>query len=223
MAISFHQRQRTTRDSLYRMSIYLSAQYFLSFFYFLSVRNDLTLISSLNSGKHPPDDINVIVEIPKGSNIKYEIDIETGLLFVDRMLPSSMIYPFNYGFIPKTRESNGDPVDVFILGNDSLVPMSVIQGQPIGILLTEDQDGEDSKIIATPAEKVDATYSGFSELTDIPIHIRKKLEHFIKHHKDLEKDKYVHILRWENKHLAKKVIAEAIERYKKITRNRIIH
>jgi inorganic pyrophosphatase len=173
----------------------------------------LALINSVNSGKHPPDDINVIIEIPKGSNIKYEIDIESGLLFVDRKLPSSMVYPFNYGYIPKTQESSSDPVDVFILGDDPLVPMSLIQARPIGILLTEDQDGEDSKIIAAPVEKVDDTYCAFTDLTSIPIPILNKLEHFIKHHKDLEKGKYVNIISWENKDLAKKVITEAIERY----------
>jgi inorganic pyrophosphatase len=170
-------------------------------------------MNSVNSGSHPPDDINVIIEIPKGSNIKYEIDIDSGLLFVDRKLPSSMVYPFNYGFIPKTQESSGDPVDVFILGDDPLVPMSLIQAHPIGILLTEDQDGEDSKIIAAPVKKVDDTYSALTDLTSIPIPILNKLEHFIRHHKDLEKDKYVNIIRWETKDLAKKVISEAIERY----------
>jgi inorganic pyrophosphatase len=174
---------------------------------------EVTLMNSVNSGTHPPDDINVIIEILKGSNIKYEIDIESGLLFVDRKLPSSMVYPFNYGFIPRTQESSGDPVDVFILGDDPLVPMSLIQAHPIGILLTEDQDGEDSKIIAAPVEKVDDTYSAFSDLTSIPIPILNKLEHFIRHHKDLEKGKYVNIISWENKDLAKKVISEAIERY----------
>jgi inorganic pyrophosphatase len=178
-------------------------------------------MNSVNSGSHPPDDINVIIEISKGSNIKYEIDIESGLLFVDRKLPSSMVYPFNYGFIPKTQESSGDPVDVFILGDDPLVPMSLIQARPIGILLTEDQDGEDSKIIAAPVEKIDDTYSALTDLTSIPIPILNKLEHFIRHHKDLERGKYVNIIRWENKDLAKKVISEAIERYNnnKMTRD----
>jgi inorganic pyrophosphatase len=114
-----------------------------------------------------------------------------------------MVYPFNYGFIPNTREVSGDPVDVFILGDDPLVPISVIQAHPIGILLTEDQDGEDSKIIAAPFEKVDDIYSAFTDLTSITIPIRNKLEYFIRHHKDLEKGKYVNIIRWENKNLAK--------------------
>jgi inorganic pyrophosphatase len=114
-----------------------------------------------------------------------------------------MVYPFNYGFIPNTRENSGDLVDVFVLGDDPLVPISIIQAHPMGILLTEDQDGKDSKIIAAPFEKVDDTYSAFTDLTSITIPIRNKLEHFIRHHKDLEKGKYVNIIRWENKNLAK--------------------
>ena len=155
----------------------------------------------------------MIIEIPKGNNIKYEIDVESGLLFANRKLPSSMIYPCNYGFIPRTRESNGDPVDVFILGDDPLLPMSVMEANPIGILLTEDQDGKDSKIIAKPVEKVDATYCMLTDLTDIPPTILNTLEHFVLHHKDLEKDKYVKIERWDNKTLAKTIISEAINRY----------
>jgi inorganic pyrophosphatase len=173
----------------------------------------MTLVNSINSGKNTPDIINVIIEIPKGNNIKYEIDVESGLLFVNRKLPSSMIYPCNYGFIPRTRESNGDPVDVFILGDDPLLPMSVIAANPIGILLTEDQDGEDSKIIAKPVEKVDVTYCMLTDLTDIPSTILNTLEDFVQHHKDLENDKYVKIQRWDNKTIAKKIISEAISRY----------
>jgi inorganic pyrophosphatase len=190
------------------------------FFYdfFVSVRNDLTFINSVKIGKDPPENVNVIIEIPKGSNIKYEIDIESGLLLVDRKLPTSMVYPFNYGFIPMTRESNGDPVDVFILGDDPLLPMSIILAHPLGILLTEDQDGQDSKIVAAPAKKVDDTYSALTDLTSISIPIRNKLEHFIQHHKDLEEGKFVNIIGWENKNVAEKMIIEAIKSYRRIAR-----
>ena len=125
---------------------------------------------------------------------------------MDRKLPTSMVYPFNYGFIPMTRESNGDPVDVFILGDDPLLPMSIIQAHPLGILLTEDQDGQDSKIVAAPAKKVDDTYSALTDLTSISIPIRNKLEHFIQHHKDLEEYNYVNIIGWKNKNVAEKII-----------------
>ena len=184
----------------------------------VSIRNNLSYINSAKTGKDPPGDINVIIEIPKGSNIKYEIDIECGLLLVDRKLPTSMVYPFNYGFIPMTKESNGDPVDVFILGDDPLLPMSIIQAHPIGVLLTEDQDGQDSKIVAVPVEKVDSYYSALNDLTNLSIPIRNKLEHFIQHHKDLEEYKYVNIIGWKNKNVAEKIITEAIETYRRMER-----
>jgi inorganic pyrophosphatase len=185
----------------------------------VSIRNNLSYINSAKTGKDPPGDINVIIEIPKGSNIKYEIDIECGLLLVDRKLPTSMVYPFNYGFIPMTKESNGDPVDVFILGDDPLLPMSIIQVHPIGVLLTEDQDGQDSKIVAVPVEKVDSYYSALNDLTSLSIPIRNKLEHFIQHHKDLEEYKYVNIIGWKNKNVAEKIITEAIETYRRMERD----
>jgi inorganic pyrophosphatase len=185
----------------------------------VSIRNNLSYINSAKTGKDPPGDINVIIEIPKGSNIKYEIDIECGLLLVDRKLPTSMVYPFNYGFIPMTKESNGDPVDVFILGDDPLLPMSIIQVHPIGVLLTEDQDGQDSKIVAVPVEKVDSYYSALKDLTSLSIPIRNKLEHFIQHHKDLEEYKYVNIIGWKNKNVAEKIITEAIETYRRMERD----
>ena len=101
-------------------------------------------IDALSAGKNPPDEINVLIEIPKGSNIKYEIDSETGALFVDRILSTSMSYPCNYGFIPNTKEEDGDPVDVFVLSNNPVVVMSIIRCKPNR--LTKDQDGQDSKI-----------------------------------------------------------------------------
>src|SRR5690242_19581300 len=120
-------------------------------------------LAALSAGKNPPDEVNVVIEISKGSNIKYEVDPETGALFVDRILSTSMSYPCNYGFIPKTKEDDGDPVDVFVLVNDPVdvfvlvndpvVLMSIIRCRPVGVLLTEDQDGKDCKIIAVPLAK----------------------------------------------------------------------
>ena len=173
----------------------------------------MIFISKLNSDNNPQDDINVIVEIPKGSNIKYEIDVENGALFVDRKLSTTMFYPFNYGFIPNTKEDDGDPVDVFVLGDYPLVPMSVIRANPVGVLLTEDQDGQDSKIIAVPIEKVDPSFSNVTDINSIAEHIRNQIKHFIEHHKELEKGKYVRVVGWEDKEVAKKNISKAIERY----------
>jgi inorganic pyrophosphatase len=114
----------------------------------------LSAIDILKSGRNPPDEINVVVEIPKASSIKYEIDPKSGEISMDRMLFPAMFYPFNYGFIPQTREEDGDdggadPIDVFILGNYSLMPKSVIVCRPVGVLLTEDQGGIDPKIVSS--------------------------------------------------------------------------
>jgi inorganic pyrophosphatase len=116
-------------------------------------------LNALNAGKNAPYEINVVIEIPKGSNIKYEIGSEAeGGLFVDRILSVSISYPCNYGFIPKTKEDNGDPVDVFVLSNNPLAVMSIIRCKPIGVLSTKDQDGQDSKIIAVPIANIDSYY-----------------------------------------------------------------
>jgi inorganic pyrophosphatase len=175
----------------------------------------LTVINKLNSDKNRSDEINVIVEIPKGSNIKYEIDAESGEIFVDRRLSTAMFYPCNYGFIPNTREEDGDPLDVFVLGDDPVVPMSVIRARPVGILLTEDQEGQDSKIIAVPNTKLDPSFSTVRDINSIEEHILNQIKHFIEHHKDLEKGKYVKVIRWEGKEVAKENISKAIERYNK--------
>jgi inorganic pyrophosphatase len=172
-------------------------------------------LEALSAGKNPPDEINVLIEIPKGSNIKYEIDSETGALFVDRILSTSMSYPCNYGFIPKTKEEDGDPVDVFVLSNDPLVTMSIIRCQPVELLLTEDQAGQDSKIIAVPITKIDPDFSSITDLTNIPEHTLSQLKHFIEHHKDLEEGKYVMIKGLEREEVAKKKISESIENYNK--------
>jgi len=176
---------------------------------------ELGLVDKLKAGKNPPDEINVVVEIPKGSNIKYEIDDETGAIFVDRKLFTAMFYPCNYGFVPQTKEKDGDPVDVLVLGNDPVVPASVIRAIPVGVLITADEEGEDSKIVAVPIAKVDPSFSDVREISDVPQHIQEQIKHFFEHYKELEKGKYVKVKSWENKESAKKKISEALERYKK--------
>jgi len=161
------------------------------------------------------DEIDVLIEISKGSNIKYEMDFKTCKLSVDRKLSTSMYYPYNYRFIPNTEDSTGDPVDVFVLGDDPFAPMSIIRSRPIAVLLTEDQGGPDPKIIAAPIDKVDASLSNVLELKSIQNHICATLEHFVLHHKDLEKGKYVKITGWRDKQFAKEIISGAIERCSK--------
>ena len=161
------------------------------------------------------DEIDVLIEISKDSNIKYEMDFKTRKLSVDRMLSTSMYYPYNYGFVPNTEDSTGDPVDVFVLGDDPFVPLSTIKSRPIAVILTEDQGGPDPKIIAAPIDKIDPSLSSVSDLKGIPNHVYAKLEHFVLHHKDLEKGKYVKIIGWRDKEFAKEIISEAIERWSK--------
>jgi inorganic pyrophosphatase len=174
----------------------------------------MNLFNNLSSGKNPPYDIYAVIEIPKDSNIKYELDEKTGLLFVDRKLYTSMTYPFNYGFIPQTKEEDGDPIDVLILSNDQYSPLSIIRSKPIGVLIMEDEEGKDSKIIAVPDKKIDSDYSKFDEIDQINNGVREKIKHFFEHYKELEKDKFVKVINWENKNRAQEIVAQGIKRFK---------
>ena len=171
--------------------------------------------NQIGAGKNPPSDIYVVVEIPKNSNIKYELDEETGILFVDRKLHTSMVYPFNYGFVPQTKEEDGDPIDILILGNDQFSPLSVVKSKPIGVLIMEDEEGKDSKIIAVAHEKIDFDYSRFNEINQMDGRTLDKIKHFFEHYKELEKGKFVKVTGWENSKVAERVINEGIERFKK--------
>jgi inorganic pyrophosphatase len=180
----------------------------------------LNFIELLPTGKSPPEDINIVIEIPKGSNIKYEYSSDDNILHIDRILSVEMVYPFNYGFIPKTIEtldnnSNFDNLDAFVLHIDPLYPLSVINCIPIGVIITEDQDGLDSKIIAIPNQKI-MNYNKIMDLKDVNLSHLDKLKHFIEHHKDLEKEKFVKIKEFGDKTRAKKLILTAMENYKKI-------
>ena len=180
----------------------------------------MNFVEKLNAGIHPPDDINVVIEISKGSNIKHELNLDNGILYIDRILSVEMVYPFNYGFIPQTIENldndskNIDNLDVFVIGIDSLQPLSVINCTPIGIIFTEDQDGLDSKIIAAPISKI-VDWSAIGDSNDFNPHLLNKLKHFIEHHKDLEKDKFVKIREFGNKEKSKQIILEAMKNHEK--------
>lgn len=175
------------------------------------MEDELLAIKKITSGSI--EKLNVIVEIPRGSNIKYEVDKDSGLLFVDRKLFTAMFYPCNYGFIPSTLEDDGDPVDVLVLGEFSLVPLSVIRVRAVGVLNTEDEEGIDSKIIAVPIDKIDPGFTSIKDVNDIPENIKNQIEHFFQHYKELEGDKYVKISGWGNKQMADKKILDAISRF----------
>ena len=170
--------------------------------------------NQIGAGKNPPSDIYVVIEIPKNSNIKYELDEETGILFVDRKLHTSMVYPFNYGFVPQTKEEDGDPIDILILSNDEFSPLSVIKSKPIGVLIMEDEEGKDSKIIAVPHEKIDFEYSRFNEIDQLDNRTLDKIKHFFEHYKELEKGKFVKVTGWENSNAAEQIINEGMDRFK---------
>lgn len=167
----------------------------------------------LKPGKNPPEDVYVLVEIPMGSNVKYELDKETGLIFVDRVLFTSMVFPFNYGFIPSTLEEDGDPVDVVLLSYDSFAPGSVVRARPVGLLVMRDEKGPDSKVIAVPHEKIDNRFENIKDVWDIPEPIRERIKHFFEHYKELEKGKWVKVEEWRGKEAALDDIRAALKRY----------
>jgi inorganic pyrophosphatase len=142
------------------------------------------------------------------------VDEKTGILFVDRKLFTSMTYPFNYGFIPQTKEEDGDPIDVLILSNDPYLPLSVIRAKPIGVLIMEDEEGKDSKIILVPDKKIDTRYSKLDDIEQIDEETLDKIKHFFEHYKELEKDKFVKVIEWKNKDVAKQLVTEGMHRFR---------
>ncbi|MEM4825020.1 MAG: inorganic diphosphatase, partial [Desulfurococcaceae archaeon] len=170
----------------------------------------MNMFDRIGPGSRAPSEVNVVIEIPINSGVKYEIDKETGLLLVDRILYTSMVYPFNYGFIPGTLEEDGDPVDVLVISSDPLVPGSIIKVKPIGLLETEDEKGFDSKVVAVPADKIDPRYQNINDIDDLPDAIKQRIEHFFAHYKELEKGKWVKVLGWKKRDHALEKIKQAI-------------
>ena len=172
-------------------------------------------INRIPAGNNPPEDINVIIEVPVGGEpIKYELDKHSGALHVDRFLYTPMRYPGNYGFVPHTLSDDGDPVDVLIANTRELLPGCVINCRPIGVLIMEDDGGEDEKIIAVPSAEVTLRYDSINDYTDLPDITREQIQHFFEHYKDLEPGKWVRIDSWGDADLAKRLIGEGLERAK---------
>ena len=156
-------------------------------------------IDAISIGKNPPEDINVIVEVPVGGHpIKYEMDKEAGTLVVDRFLYTPMTYPGNYGFVPHTLSDDGDPIDVLIASTRPLVPGCVINVRPIGVMMMEDNSGKDEKIIAVPNYHLTKRYDKVKDYTDLPEITLQQIEHFFEHYKDLEPGKWVKIFGWKD-------------------------
>jgi inorganic pyrophosphatase len=172
-------------------------------------------IDAISIGNNPPEDVNVIVEVPVGGHpIKYEMDKDAGTLVVDRFLYTPMTYPGNYGFVPHTLSEDGDPIDVLICNTRPLVPGCVINVRPIGVMVMEDDGGKDEKILAVPVPKLTQRYDKVKNYTDLPEITLKQIEHFFTHYKDLEPGKWVKIGGWQDVDVAKRLITEAIDRYK---------
>ena len=173
-------------------------------------------IDAISIGKNPPEDVNVIVEVPVGGQpIKYEMDKDAGALIVDRFLYTPMTYPGNYGFVPHTLSDDGDPIDVLICNTRPLVPGCVINVRPIGVMIMEDDGGKDEKILAVPVPKLTRRYDKVHNYTDLPEITLKQIEHFFEHYKDLEPGKWVKIFGWKGSKEAGELILEAVERAKK--------
>lgn len=147
--------------------------------------------SKLSVGKNPPQEVNVVIEIPQGSPIKYELDKESGFMKVDRFAFTTMVYPFNYGFIPNTHAEDGDPVDVLVISTYPVQPGCYISVRPIGMLEMEDEAGIDTKILAVPVEKVDPFFAHIKDIGDLNEIEKKKIQHFFNHYKELEVGKWV--------------------------------
>lgn len=170
-------------------------------------------IDKISMGKKAPDEVNVLVENPMGGvPVKYEMDKESGAIFVDRILHTAMFYPGNYGFIPHTLSGDGDPVDVLIVGRLPVMPGAVMPARPVGVLLMEDDGGQDEKIIAVPASKIHPYLDhvkNYSDLADVDL---QQIEHFFTHYKDLEKGKWSKTLGWGDAEHAKRLIREGVDR-----------
>jgi inorganic pyrophosphatase len=164
------------------------------------------------TGKNPPDEINVIIEIPKDAEpVKYEVDKDSGAIFVDRILSTPMRYPCNYGYVPGTLGGDGDPLDVLVVLPMPLIPGSVIPCRPVGVLKMTDEAGSDEKLLAVPATKIFGGYSHIDDIGQVSPHWLERIGHFFAHYKDLEKGKWVRIDGWENAAAAKKIVVEGIQ------------
>jgi inorganic pyrophosphatase len=173
---------------------------------------DLQLIPA---GKNPPKDIYAVIEIPQGGvPVKYEIDKQSGALFVDRFLHTAMFYPGNYGFIPHTLSSDGDPCDVLVASQVPVVPGAVVRCRPVGALLMEDEAGGDEKILAVPVDSLNPFYAGIRSYRDLPVIMCEQIAHFFQHYKDLEKGKWVTVVKWLDVDGAEQLIVDAIARAK---------
>ena len=166
----------------------------------------------VSAGKDVPNDINVIIEIPAQSDpIKFEVDKDSGAIFVDRFMGTTMRYPLNYGYVPHTVAGDGDPVDVLVVTPFPLQPGVVIRCRPVGLLKMEDESGDDAKVVAVPVSKLTPLYDKVHSLEDLPELLLKQTVHFFEHYKDLEPGKWVKVLGWAGVEEAKQEILAGVK------------
>ncbi|MCP4000375.1 MAG: inorganic diphosphatase [Gammaproteobacteria bacterium] len=170
-------------------------------------------LEKITSGKNPPDEVNVVIEVPLGGEpIKYEVDKVSGAMFVDRFLYTATHYPCNYGFIPNTLSDDGDPVDVMVYGSRALVPGAVLGVRPLGVLIMEDEAGLDEKILAVPCQRLTPYYDHIKGHIDLPQLVLDRISHFFEQYKALEPNKWVKVKGWEGIDVAKQLILDGIEK-----------
>ena len=171
-------------------------------------------LNAVPAGKNLPDEVNVIIEIPAQADpVKYEVDKDSGAVFVDRFMATCMHYPANYGYVPHTLSDDGDPVDVLVVTPYPLLSGSVIKCRPVGVLNMTDESGQDAKVIAVPVDKLSTIYTDVKGTSDLPPLLLKQIEHFFEHYKDLEPNKWVKIDGWADANAAKKEITDSVTRY----------
>lgn len=169
---------------------------------------------AVESGKDIPYEFNVFIEISTDSpSVKYELDKESGLLHVDRFLYTSMRYPCNYGFVPKTLAGDGDPLDVLVYSSFPVMPGTVIKVRPIGVLVTEDEKGEDMKLLVVPTKKIDPILEGIEDLKDLPEIFLQQIKHFFERYKDLEAGKWVKVQDWRDSDYARQLLNKSVKAY----------
>ena len=172
-------------------------------------------ISKIPVGHNPPWDVNAIIEVPLGSDpVKYEMDKHSGAIFVDRFLHTAMHYPLNYGFVPHTLANDGDPVDIMVANTVPVIPGAVVRVRPIGVLIMEDEAGEDEKLLSVPVDDLHPFYTNISSYRGLPRILLDQIAHFFAHYKDLEPEKWVKIKRWGEADEACKLIEQAIAKAK---------
>jgi inorganic pyrophosphatase len=164
----------------------------------------------ISAGKNPPHEINVLIEIPQGSSVKYELDKNSGALVVDRLLHTSMTYPFNYGFIPNTHAEDGDPVDVLLISSLPVAACAIVAARPVGLLEMKDEAGPDNKVLAVPIEKIDPQFAHIKDIADLNNHLKQRIKHFFESYKELEPGKWVKTKEFLGKDKAEVEIKKAL-------------